>query len=176
MSEAKRNPSIDVIAYVASHLITQDLYQIEVPTEKDLHFAANLSMDIADLMNGRFPDTTIAWALLQIPDIRESMDKVVGKEKVAALIAHPCGPCRKMEYRVRAIFPYLCSVAAFTAFDIPEGYRAPDDVAAWSGTTEALLANRFICAMKWAQDFGIFPTTPCATCNAQQPRLPQLKG
>jgi hypothetical protein len=165
MNAEKRDFAIEVIAFVASHLITQELFQIEVPTENDLHFAANLSMDIADLINCRFPEATIAWALLQIPDIRESMDKVVGKEKVAALMPRPCGSCRKMEYRVRAIFPYLCSVAAFTAFDIPEGYRGPDDVATWTGTTEALLANRFVCALKWAQDFGIFLSRPCPVCR-----------
>ena len=171
MNAEKRDFAIEVIAFVAGHYISQELFELEVPTKDELHFAAHLSMYIADLMNFRFPEAAIAAALLKIPHVQKSLVKVLGKEKVASLRPSPCASCREIEYRVRAVFPYLCSVAAGTAFDIPEGYEEPDSGTPWTGTTEALLASRFVNALKWAQDFEIFPDTPCATCNSQQTRL-----
>lgn len=126
MNTEKKDFAIEVIAFTASRFITYDLLMIETPTEKDIQFAADLSMHIADCLNFKFPEATIAWALLQIPDVLRIMKKVLGKEKVALLMPNPCNSCRELEFRVRAVFPYLCSVAAGTAFDIPEGYQGPD--------------------------------------------------
>jgi hypothetical protein len=104
MSSEKREFAIDVIAFTASHFITYDLFEIEAPTEEDIQFATNLSMHITEYLNFRFPEGTIAWALLQIPDVLRVMNKVLGKQKVAAQRPRPCDSCRDLEYRVRAVF------------------------------------------------------------------------
>lgn len=165
MLKDKNEFALDVIAMVSGHMITAQFHDLNTLGRSEHEFAARLALQIRPQLKEGFPVIGLAWALLRYASVRKGLEKTVGKKRIASLAPKPCADCKDHAYRAQAVLSYLCAVAAFTAPDMPEGYKEPDDMSVWMGTPEALLARRFINALKWAQDFGIIQNGPCPLCE-----------